>query len=137
MNLKELCVIFLISSLIKKGATDTEDDLSDFDFDSADFNNTEDATLDEYANDLDYDEDDDNNEETRPSISKESLVREIILNSMKSADMKEKVARVLPILRAMTPEQKLALASLVTSQVLAPPTSKGLTLDEVLYLVFF
>ncbi|GLV48605.1 Neurotrophin 1 [Carabus blaptoides fortunei] len=123
MYLKLLCVTFLILGLFKNAAF--EDDLSDFEFDSADVNNT-----DEYPNDLeDYDEEEE--EVERPSVSRETLVREIILNSMKSDDMKEKVARVLPILRVMTPDQKLALASLVTSQVLAPATSKGLTLDEV------
>lgn len=133
-----------------QNATEDEDydfaDVGDFDFnaETAASSNVDESSSqqpnEEFENDVDYnDEADETNVKQQLGSSKETMVRQVILNSMKTAEMKDKVARVLPILRVMSPDQKLALATLVTTQVLAPPTSKGLSLEEViksLYMYF-
>lgn len=102
------------------------------DFEFGDENPThEDSKHEEFDNDVDYDEEDQQSLQKTQISAKEAMVRQVILNSMKTPEMKDKVAKVLPILRVMSPDQKLALATLVTTQVLAPPQSKGLSLEEV------
>lgn len=138
-------IIFIsgIRSQLSQTQNATEDDydfadVGDFDFnaETAAPENVDESSSqqpnEEFENDVDYGEEGvEINIKQQLGPSKETMVRQIILNSMKTAEMKDKVARVLPILRVMSPDQRLALATLVTTQVLAPPTSKGLSLDEV------
>lgn len=127
MNIKILCI--LLGCLVLKSATvDLEEDVDDFEFGSEE-STDDNKDLDNFDNDVDYE---DEKKDTKNSIfSKEEYVRKVILSSMKNPGMKEKVAKVLPILRVMTPNQKLALATLITTQVLSPPESKALTIEEV------
>lgn len=121
-----LCLLFALC-VVPNYADNAEEDLGDINFESEETTNT---SLDDIENDVDYEENKDENVKNT-IFAKEEYVRKIMLNSMKNPDTKKQVARVLPILRVMTPDQKLALATLITTQVLTPPDKKGLSLDEV------
>lgn len=129
MTIKLICLLFALCVLCGKCSEEEDEGLTDFDFESEQ-STDENTALDDVDNDVDYDESKD--ESGKNSIfSKEEYVRKVMLESMKNPDTKKQVARVLPILRVMTPDQKLALATLITTQVLSPPESKSLSLDEV------
>lgn len=144
MLLKHLCLVLILCAGAHR-SQGNEDDITDFSFES---DSASEADLgEEYPdlfNDVDLQDDPEGSEnevelEDSSSLSnklpllagREELVRQQLLTSMRSSDMRGQVAKVLPILRVMTPDQKLALATLVTTQLLSPP-NKQLTLDQVI-----
>lgn len=70
--------------------------------------------------------------------ARENMVKEAVIKAMERKDHAGKFAQILPIIRAMSPSQRVALASLVASQVTTPPGRAPLTLGQVkVSLTFF
>jgi hypothetical protein len=65
------------------------------------------------------------------ALKKESIVYRAMLEALKRPEMSQQLGQVLPILRSMSPPQRLTLAALLTAQVMSSPTSHSPTLDEV------
>ncbi|CAH2074937.1 unnamed protein product, partial [Iphiclides podalirius] len=65
------------------------------------------------------------------SVYKENVIRDAVLRALERKDHVGKFAQVLPIIRAMSGNQRDALASLVASQVSAPPGRASLSLSQV------
>lgn len=66
------------------------------------------------------------------AVKKQSLIYRAMLEALKRPDMSRQLGQVLPILRSMSPPQRLTLAALLTAQVMSAPTSTSPSLDEVL-----
>lgn len=70
----------------------------------------------------------------RPSYklrSKELMIREAVLRALERKDHVGKFAQIVPIIRSMSGTQRVALASLVASQVTTPPGRRPLNLAQV------
>jgi hypothetical protein len=65
------------------------------------------------------------------ALKKESIIYRAMLEALKRPEMSQQLGQVLPILRSMSPPQRLTLAALLTAQVMSSPTSQSPTLDEV------
>ncbi|XP_013177601.1 PREDICTED: uncharacterized protein LOC106125062 [Papilio xuthus] len=65
------------------------------------------------------------------SRNKESIIRDAVLRALERKDHVGKFAQILPIIRAMSGSQRVALASLVASQVSIPPGREPLNLSQV------
>ncbi|XP_052753598.1 neurotrophin 1 isoform X1 [Galleria mellonella] len=63
--------------------------------------------------------------------SKEGMIKEAVLKALERKDHVGKFAQILPIIRAMSGNQRVALASLVASQVTTPPGRAPLNLVQV------
>ncbi|CAH2233136.1 jg13999 [Pararge aegeria aegeria] len=64
-------------------------------------------------------------------MSKENMIRDAVLRALERKDHVGKFAQILPIIRAMSGNQRVALASLVASQVTTPPGRQPLNLSQV------
>ncbi|KAG6459670.1 neurotrophin 1 [Manduca sexta] len=62
---------------------------------------------------------------------KEGMVRDAVLRALDRKDHVGKFAQILPIIRAMSGPQRVALASLVASQVTTPPGRTPMNLTQV------
>ncbi|GBP61204.1 hypothetical protein EVAR_37468_1 [Eumeta japonica] len=62
--------------------------------------------------------------------SREAMIRDAVLKALERKDHVGKFAQILPIVRAMTDSQRVALASLVASQVSTPPGRSPLNLSQ-------
>ncbi|CAK1603750.1 unnamed protein product [Parnassius mnemosyne] len=62
---------------------------------------------------------------------KETMVRDAVLKALERRDHVGKFAQILPIIRGMSGSQRVALASLVASQVSTPPGRLPLNLSQV------
>jgi hypothetical protein len=65
------------------------------------------------------------------AVKKESIIYRAMLEALKRPEMSQQLGQVLPILRSMSPPQRLTLAALLTAQVMSSPTSEAPTLDQV------
>ena len=65
-------------------------------------------------------------------VKKESIIYRAMLEALKRPEMSQQLSQVLPILRSMSPPQRLTLAALLTAQVMSSPTSESPTLDQVI-----
>jgi hypothetical protein len=65
-------------------------------------------------------------------VKKESIIYKAMLEALKRPEMSQQLSQVLPILRSMSPPQRLTLAALLTAQVMSSPTSESPTLDQVI-----
>ena len=65
-------------------------------------------------------------------VKKESIIYRAMLEALKRPEMSQQLSQVLPILRSMSPPQRLTLAALLTAQVMSSPTSEAPTLDQVI-----
>ncbi|KPJ15917.1 hypothetical protein RR48_09963 [Papilio machaon] len=65
------------------------------------------------------------------SRNKENIIRDAVLRALERKDHVGKFAQILPIIRAMSGSQRVALASLVASQVSIPPGRAPLNLSQV------
>ncbi|XP_050342559.1 neurotrophin 1-like [Nymphalis io] len=63
--------------------------------------------------------------------NKEGMIRDAVLKALERKDHVGKFAQILPIIRAMSGNQRVALASLVASQVTTPPGRQPLSLSQV------
>ncbi|XP_060801243.1 neurotrophin 1 [Amyelois transitella] len=63
--------------------------------------------------------------------SKEGLIKEAVLRALERKDHVGKFAQIVPIIRAMSGSQRVALAALVASQVTPPPGRPPLNLSQV------
>lgn len=63
--------------------------------------------------------------------AKEVMIREAVLRALERKDHVGKFAQILPIIRSMSGNQRVALASLVASQVTTPPGRSPLNLVQV------
>ncbi|KAI5631938.1 spaetzle domain-containing protein [Phthorimaea operculella] len=63
--------------------------------------------------------------------AKESMIKDAVLRALERKDHVGKFAQILPIIRAMSGNQRVALASLVASQVSTPPGRTPLNLSQV------
>lgn len=63
--------------------------------------------------------------------AKEGMVKDAVLRALERKDHVGKFAQILPIIRAMSGNQRVALASLVSSQVSTPPGREPLNLAQV------
>ncbi|XP_072940981.1 uncharacterized protein NT1 isoform X2 [Epargyreus clarus] len=61
---------------------------------------------------------------------KEGMIRDAVLRALERKDHVGKFAQILPIIRAMSGNQRVALASLVASQVSTPPGRQPLNLPQ-------
>lgn len=68
--------------------------------------------------------------------SKESMIKDAVLRALERKDHVGKFAQILPIIRAMSGSQRVALASLVASQVTTPPGRAPLNLAQVINSAF-
>jgi len=71
-------------------------------------------------------------EEVSSLVKKESIIYRAMLEALKRPEMSQQLSQVLPILRSMSPPQRLTLAALLTAQVMSSPTSQAPTLDQVI-----
>ncbi|XP_063360813.1 uncharacterized protein LOC134649945 isoform X3 [Cydia amplana] len=62
--------------------------------------------------------------------AKEGMIRDAVLRALERKDHVGKFAQILPIIRAMSGNQRVALASLVASQVSTPPGRQPLNLSQ-------
>ncbi|XP_053603009.1 uncharacterized protein LOC128670979 isoform X2 [Plodia interpunctella] len=62
--------------------------------------------------------------------SKEGMIKEAVLRALERKDHVGKFAQIVPIIRAMSGSQRVALASLVASQVSTPPGRAPLNLSQ-------
>lgn len=65
--------------------------------------------------------------------SKEGMIKDAVLRALERKDHVGKFAQIVPIIRAMSGSQRVALASLVASQVTTPPGRAPLNLAQVSY----
>lgn len=65
------------------------------------------------------------------SKNKEAIIKDAVLRALERKDHVGKFAQILPIIRAMSGSQRVALASLVASQVSTPPGRSPLNLSQV------
>ena len=63
--------------------------------------------------------------------AKEGMIKDAVLRALERKDHVGKFAQILPIIRAMSGNQRVALASLVSSQVSTPPGRAPLNLAQV------
>ncbi|XP_073950987.1 neurotrophin 1-like isoform X2 [Choristoneura fumiferana] len=63
--------------------------------------------------------------------AKDGMIRDAVLRALERKDQVGKFAQILPIIRAMSGNQRVALASLVASQVSTPPGRQPLNLSQV------
>ncbi|KAM3961966.1 neurotrophin 1 [Aphomia sociella] len=63
--------------------------------------------------------------------AKEGMIKDAVLRALERKDHVGKFAQILPIIRAMSGNQRVALASLVASQVTTPPGRAPLNLAQV------
>lgn len=63
--------------------------------------------------------------------SRETIIKDAVLRALERKDHVGKFAQILPIIRAMSGHQRIALASLVASQVSTPPGRAPLNLAQV------
>lgn len=68
--------------------------------------------------------------------TKETLIRDAVLRALEKKDHVGKFAQILPIIRAMSGSQRIALASLVASQVTTPPGRSPLNLVQVCKFIY-
>ena len=138
MMLKECLVlvisvhIFLNVSVVK--ASDDDDDLMDFDFDSV-VNKPSNDSAATPKFDSAFDDFLDIIAVEPPGqgshiAQKETRVKGKLVRAWKNPSMQRKFAEVLPILKVMTSEQKIALAALVSAQV-GSKQGRELNLDQV------
>jgi hypothetical protein len=66
------------------------------------------------------------------AAKKESIIYRAMLEALKRPEMSQQLGQVLPIIRSMSPPQRLTLAALLTAQVMSSPTSESPTLDQVI-----
>ncbi|KAL0266443.1 UNVERIFIED_CONTAM: hypothetical protein PYX00_008975 [Menopon gallinae] len=86
----------------------------------------------EADSDLDFDyEDADLAQASYPPVSKEHLMKEAMLRAMKKPAIREQIGEVIPILRAMSPTQRLTLAALVSSQIMSQGRLSEANLTEM------
>lgn len=100
-----------------------------------DDNESFDETFDETIDDSDNFAVDDE-EEYKPSHhlrNKQMHLKNIIVKLLEKSDQKRKFAEVIPILKVLTPAQRLVMASLVSKQLLADSKNPPLTLTQVRY----
>lgn len=64
--------------------------------------------------------------------NKDGMIRDVVLKALERKDHVGKFAQILPIIRAMSRNQRVALASLVASQVTTPPGRQPLNLSQVI-----
>lgn len=64
--------------------------------------------------------------------AKEGMIKDAVLRALERKDHVGKFAQILPIIRAMSGNQRVALASLVASQVSTPPGRAPLNLVQVI-----
>lgn len=67
--------------------------------------------------------------------AKDGMIRDAVLKALERKDQVGKFAQILPIIRAMSGNQRVALASLVASQVSTPPGRQPLNLSQVNTLI--
>nr|XP_021182041.2 neurotrophin 1 isoform X1 [Helicoverpa armigera] len=63
--------------------------------------------------------------------AKDGMIKDAVIKALERKDHVGKFAQILPIIRAMSGNQRVALASLVTSQVSTPPGRAPLNLAQV------
>lgn len=99
--------------------------------DNESFDENFDETIDESDNIAIDDE-----EEYKPSHhlrNKQIHLKNIIVKLLEKSDQKRRFAEVIPILKVLTPAQRLVMASLVSKQLLADSRNPPLTLTQVSY----
>lgn len=69
--------------------------------------------------------------------SRETIIKDAVLRALERKDHVGKFAQILPIIRAMSGHQRIALASLVASQVGTPPGRAPLNLAQVGFSLSF
>lgn len=68
---------------------------------------------------------------------KEGMIRDAVLKALEKKDHVGKFAQILPIISAMSGNQRVALASLVASQVTTPPGRQPLSFAQVESFIHF
>ncbi|PSN36413.1 hypothetical protein C0J52_25455 [Blattella germanica] len=133
--------LFLLSSLLTTNAKSSLDDLNlDEDFPLEDQQDSEDYShQSEYVqSEVDFIDDDINESSgedykfSSSAVKKETLIYRAMLEALKRPEMSQQIGQVLPILRSMSPPQRLTLAALLTAQVMSSPSSASPTLDQVI-----
>lgn len=60
---------------------------------------------------------------------REQALQDSLLRAMQKPALREQIGQVIPILRVMSPQQRLTLAALVSAQIMAPQHA-GMALEE-------
>ncbi|KAK6620578.1 hypothetical protein RUM43_010870 [Polyplax serrata] len=84
-------------------------------------------------NDLDfeYDEDEEAVKDVKDADTAEKQMQEALLKAMKKPSIQKQIGEVIPILRVMSPAQRLTLAALVSSQIMSHNTLTEANLPEI------
>ena len=133
------CVLYLVSA--------SDEDLMDFDFTDLkeiDWNYENDnskehipkSTTTEY-NKITFDDDDDLLEENQvhPFDWREKVLRRALSKALTNKAVRQKFVEVMPILRVLTKQQRLAMSALITAQINAKKGNE-LKLDQVGFSTF-
>lgn len=121
--LPTLLVFFIIISFTTcKAQHDDDDDLPDFEFYKT---NNKDVTKakneeEEAKNEL--------KQQETLFTHKEKKIRQVLLRALSNGQLRRKFSEVMPVLRMMTKQQRLALAALIQAQVVG---NRTLTLEQV------
>nr|CAD7394729.1 unnamed protein product [Timema cristinae] len=98
------------------------------------FTSNDDPELQDYSPDESISNEEENDEniyKERESSKKESVIYRAMLTAMKRPEMSHLIGQVLPIIRSMSPPQRLTLATLLTAQVMSSPNGVPPSLQQV------
>ncbi|CAG2059552.1 unnamed protein product [Timema podura] len=98
------------------------------------FTSIDDPEVQDYSPDESISHEEENNEnidKERESSKKESVIYRAMLTAMKRPEMSHLIGQVLPIIRSMSPPQRLTLATLLTAQVMSSPNGVPPSLQQV------
>nr|CAD7196134.1 unnamed protein product [Timema douglasi] len=98
------------------------------------FTSNDDQELQDYSPDESISNEEENNEniyKEQESSKKESVIYRAMLTAMKRPEMSHLIGQVLPIIRSMSPPQRLTLATLLTAQVMSSPNGVPPSLQQV------
>ncbi|PNF39081.1 hypothetical protein B7P43_G04352 [Cryptotermes secundus] len=138
MSVTKYILVFLLTSITALNAESSLDDLAldeKFALDGAHQHHTSADPGLPGAEYIDEDINESSGEDYKfsPSaIKKESIIYKAMLEALKRPEMSQQLGQVLPIIRSMSPPQRLTLAALLTAQVMSSPTSEAPTLDQVI-----
>lgn len=125
MNLFLICVTFL--PIVWTNPQNPTSDLVDFEFDGASDSDFSDKILKSDGidrSDVDYDE-------RNAFDAKEQRIRNSLLQATKDKTYMQKFAQLLPIMRTLTKQQRLVLATLISAQTSARSTGNVMNLAQV------
>lgn len=87
-----------------------------------------------FSDKFDIDDDDEDYKPSKHMENKQNHIKSILLKLLERSEDNRKFAEILPILKVMSPAQRLAMASLVTKQMTADIKNPRMNLAQVRYI---